>query len=71
MLSLAGGGRIDRNVLAAYCGSGGCRADMGKGIKRADAQEAAREREAENENNKHFKFKGRSSKNLYSGKYGV
>lgn len=35
------------------------------------ALEATQEREAKNENNKHFEFKGRRSQDLYSGKHGV
>lgn len=32
---------------------------------------ATQEREAKNENNKHFEFKRRRSQDLYSGKHGV
>lgn len=32
---------------------------------------ATQEREAKNENNKHFELKGRRSQDLYSGKHGV
>ena len=35
------------------------------------ALEATQEREAKNENNKHFELKGRRSQDLYSGKHGV
>ena len=35
------------------------------------ALEATQEREAKNENNKHFELKGRSRQDLYSGKHGV
>lgn len=35
------------------------------------ALEATQEREAKNENNKHFEFKGWRSQDLYSGKHGV
>lgn len=33
--------------------------------------EAAQESEVENEDSKHFEFKGRSSQDLYGGKYGL
>ena len=35
------------------------------------ALEATQEREAKNENNKHFELKGRRSQDFYSGKHGV
>lgn len=36
-----------------------------------EREHEAQESEVENEDSKHFEFKGRSSQDLYSGKYGL
>lgn len=65
LLRLAASSAADRAVFITFR----------RAYKRAGnsnhALEATQEREAKNENNKHFEFKGRRSQDLYSGKHGV
>lgn len=65
LLRLAASSAVDRAVFITFR----------RAYKRAGnsnhALEATQEREAKNENNKHFELKGRRSQDLYSGKHGV
>lgn len=65
LLRLAASSAADRAVFITFR----------RAYKRAGnsnhALEATQEREAKNENNKHFELKGRRSQDLYSGKHGV
>lgn len=65
LLRLAASSAADRAVFITFR----------RAYKRAGnsnhALEATQEREAKNENNKHFELKGWSSQDLYSGKHGV